>query len=278
MNYSLGGYTLIEALMVVAITSTIFIGVTTLFTGSRENVDFNQAKVDIDTKMKSYVNQVSTGAFAGSTTHRCSLAADSGGNQRTVLTLEAGGVTPGSSNKCIYLGKAILAYPGATKLYIYDVLGLRNKHSGAVDSGQPARSYEDSNPEPAGTSSGAGGFSYLFVEEYDLPADLRINYAQAGGTTANILKIYSSLNSNNSSSRGISVFANQFTATASDVSSARLRGCIHALSGGPCASVIELESIGWDLCIQNSGNTKRAKINIKPTATGVVTKVTDGVC
>lgn len=278
MNYSLGGYTLIEALMVVAITSTIFIGVTTLFSGSRETVDFNQAKTDIDTKMKSYVNQVSTGAFAGSTTHRCSLAADASGNQRTVLTFVAAGVTPGGSDKCIYLGKAILAYPGATKLYVYDVLGLRNKHNGAADSGEPARSYEDSNPEPAGESGGAGGFTYLFVEEYDLPADLRINYSQAGGTRANILKIYSNLSNNTNSSRGVSVFANQFTATSSDVSSARLRDCIHALSGGPCDSVIELESAGWDLCVQNSNDTKRAKINVKPTATGIVTKVTDGVC
>jgi type II secretory pathway pseudopilin PulG len=278
MKYSLGGYTLIEALMVVAITSTIFIGITTLFSGSRETVDFNQAKVDIDTKMKSYANQVSTGTFAGSTTHRCSLAADSSGNQRTILTFVAAGVTPGASDKCIYLGKAILTYPGATKLYIYDVLGLRNKHNGAVDSAQPARSYEDSNPEPAGESGGAGGFSYLFVEEYDLPADLRVNYAQANGTTAHILKIYSNLNSSNNSSRGVSVFANQFTATVSDVSSSRLRDCIHGLPGGPCANVIGLESAGWDLCVQNSNDTKRAKINIKPTATGVVTKVTDGVC
>lgn len=272
MNRSPAGYTLIEAVIVVAVSSVIFIGVTTIFAGSREDVDFNQAKADIDTKFKGYANQVSTGTFAGSTTHRCSIS--SGADKRPVLTAAAG-VTPGTSDKCVYVGKAIATHTGADKLYIYDVLGLRNK----TDSSEPARSYADAKLEPAGQiNSATGDFEFLFIEEYRLPSDLTVVSAQTGGTTANMLKIYSNLDSTNSSSRGIKMMTNDFTATVTDVTTdkSRLRGCIQ--QSGICTAPIALESAVWDLCVQNSGNSKRAKFSIKPTAIGVVTKVTDGGC
>lgn len=274
---NLGGYTLIEALIVVAVSSTIFIGITTFFAGSRENVDFNQAKTDIDTKLKAYVNEVSTGVFAGSTSHSCAATA-SGGKQRPLLTAVSG-ATPGTSDDCVYLGKAVLAYPGATDLYIYDILGLRNKYSGSADTGQPARSFADANPEPAGenTGPGAGTFNYLFVETYRLPAGLRVGYAQTQGNDAHILKIYSSLSEQTSASRTVSVFANSFTAAASDVSSNRLRDCIHQ-ENGVCTTVYDLQSNGWDLCFQNEDNSRRAKLNIKPTSNGIVSKLIDGTC
>ena len=201
----LGGYTLIEALIVVAISSTIFLGVIVVFGDSRQDVDFSQAKIDIETKLKGYVNQVSTGTFQGNTTHSCGRHPATG---RPILTAAAG-VTSGSSEKCTYLGKALQTIPGSNKIYVYDILGLRNKHDpGGFDTGEPAINYDEARPEPAGTiTAGPGSFDFLFVEEYELPSGLEIVYGRVGADQADILKIYSSLGTGSSSSRGITVYS-----------------------------------------------------------------------
>lgn len=267
-----GGYSLIEALIVIAISSTIFLGVAVLFGGSRQNVDFNQAKIELETKLKGYVNHVSTGTFAGNNTHRCSQHPTT---FRPILTAQAG-ITSGSSEKCIYLGKALQTIDGSNKIYVYDVLGLRNKHDGAVDSQKPAANYEEARPEPAGeVTAGPGTFNFLFVEEYEIPSGLRIVYSQVSGTAANILKIYSSLDGG--SARGVKVYSNEYQASSGEERSMRLRNCIRE-STGVCQVQRALEADGWDLCVENTDGTKRSKLNVKPTSTGIVTTMTDGVC
>lgn len=266
MKRSLSGYTLIEALIVIAVTSTIFVGAVRIFDGARDDVDFMQAKADIDSKIKGYVNEVSTGVFDGSTSYSCQR--DSTGYPILISP------TPSISAQCIYLGKALQAIDGSNVIYVYDVLGLKNNAA----TGLPATTYEEVMPEPAGElAGGSGPFSYLFVDEYTLPNDLRIAYSRVNGQAANILKIYSNITTNNTSSRGILVYSNDYQAGNNEAKSQRLRNCIRE-DGGICETRYSLEKPGWDLCVQNSNGSKRAKLNIKPTATGVITSLQDGVC
>lgn len=293
MKRSPGGYTFIEALMVVAISATIFIGVTTMFSGSREKVDFNQAKADIDTKLKGYVNQVSTGTFAGNTTHGCSrhtgLGSEAYGRPKVI---PAAGITSGSNETCIYLGKALQIIEDSDKIYVYEVLGIRNKYSADVDTGMSVTTYNEAMPSPAGDPTGSGDFKWYFVEEYTLPAGLITAHAKVNGNTANVLMIYGNL-SNNTSSRGVNVFSHDYqynndcghsnytgpvNAVYTDsCGSTRMYNCIRQVNNH-CLTTYSLESNGWDLCVQNSNNTKRARISVKPTSTGLVTKVSDGTC
>lgn len=284
MKRDSGGYSLIEALIVIAVSSTIFLGVATLFRGSRQSVDFNQAKIDVETKIKGYVNQVSTGTFQGNNTHICSR---NGATGRPIL-VASGGVSTGSNEKCVYIGKALQFIEGTGRVYVYDVLGLRNKHVSGTDTGQAAANYSEAMTEPAGCLSSpptpscpvepaAGNFTFLFVEEYDLPSGLRILYSRVSGNRANILKIYSSLQNGSASSKGVSVYSNDYQANSGDQKSNNLRNCLQE-AGGACSTKYELESTGWDVCIENSDATKRTKMNIKPTSSGIVTTMTDGEC
>lgn len=267
------------------VTSTLFIGVVAVFSNSRVNVEFNQAKVDIETKIKGYVNQVSTGDFSWDETHRCLRDADVSWQRPTIVN------TPGTRQQCVYMGKALHVVEGGNKIRVYDVLGLRNKFVGGADSNQPAVTEDDAKPEVAlsrdnttcsnasstiiGTP--AGNFCYLFVEEFILPVNLTVTYARSGSTSANILKIYSNLSSGSSSSRGLDIYANSYTAQESHTTNATVRDCIRGNS--PCNSkVSNFQTNGWDLCIQNSDDSRRAKINLKPTFTSVVTTITDGQC
>lgn len=279
-----GGYSLVEALIVIAISSTIFLGVATLFRGSRQNVDFNQAKIEIESKIKGYVNQVSTGTFQGNSTHTCSRSGSSG---RPILTASSG-VTAGSNEKCVYIGKALQFLEGTGKVYVYDVLGLRNKHVSGTDTGQAAANYSEAMPEPAGCLSspptpscplepGAGNFTFLFVEEYDLPSGLIVLYSRVNGNRANILKVYSSLQNGGTSSKGVTIYSNDYQANSGDQKSSSLRNCLQE-TGGACSTKYDLEATGWDICVENSDATKRTKMNIKPTSSGIVTTMTDGEC
>lgn len=273
MKRTSSGYTLIEALMVVAISSTIFLGAATLFNGRRHTIDFGQAVSDLQSKMRSYATEVSTGVFRGNTTHSCSQHAIT---LRPTLTEEAG-MTINSNQDCIYLGKAIQLINGTSTLYIYDVLGLRNVHSGTTDTDMPVTSIAEARPEAAGTVGIApGSFSFLFVDKYELLNGATVVSAKRVATASNILKIYANMQSGASSTRGINAYTHDYPSVPNDQESTRLRNCINET--GLCSTAQNIDETGWDLCIQSADGSQRSKLSLKPTLSGIVTTTSDEQC
>jgi prepilin-type N-terminal cleavage/methylation domain-containing protein len=129
------GYTIIELMMVIAISSAMFVVVAISFGGRQQQVQFTQAVRDFDSKLKDIMNDVSTGYFPDYDTP-C-RATGSGPGRRPNLTVTVEDI--GENSECILVGKAIQFTPLVNngvndngEFYkVYNVVGLRIGSSGS---------------------------------------------------------------------------------------------------------------------------------------------------
>ena len=273
------GYTIIEVLLVLGISGLLFASATTIFTSGRLNTEFSQSIYDIQSKIKQYAVQISTGNFLENTQYKCSRDGTSG---RPILSLSAS--SSSSNEDCIYLGKAFLPVIGTGDIYVYDVLGLRNIYNGGVDTGVYSKTTAQAMAEPVGLRNADNTFAYKFTNKYTLANNLKILSATTNGGAAGILKIYSTFENNNTSSRSITAYSNTYTYTAGDEqpdsvvreSNSRVRDCIEEATA--CTTPLALEVNGWQMCMQASDNTHKAILTVKPSANGLVSKITVTSC
>jgi len=276
MRKSPGGYTIIEVMLVLAISSVMFVGVLGIFGSRRQGVEFSQAIYDLQSKIRQFSTQISAGNFLETSSYTCTQNPTT---QRPALSPGTGGTN--TNQDCIYLGKVLLPVPSSSDIYVYDILGLRNIHSGLTDTGVSVQTLSDARPEPAGSLSAGGTFTYLFSDKYTLPNGVKILSAKTNGASGGILKIYSTLQNNNTSSRGLSAYSSNYTYSSGDEqtgaeTSATLRNCIEETSA--CTTTYNLENTGWDLCVQGTDSSRKAILTIKPSATGLVTKLSITSC
>lgn len=144
-----GGYTIIEVFIVLAISGVLLFSAVALFSGKQAQAQFNQAMQDLDSKIKSYINDVGVGVFPDSELYRCQLDI----NDYPYLTGPF--MTPkvvGSNQDCIFLGKAIQVYPDPSSpsnrtITVHTVLGNRTYDSGGAR--VPVTNFDvNLNPEP----------------------------------------------------------------------------------------------------------------------------------
>jgi type II secretory pathway pseudopilin PulG len=93
------GYTIVEVLIVLAVSSLLFISVAWLLSGRRASTEATQAVRDMESRLQNVINDVSSGAVTNGFT--CTVLAS--GQPQTQATAIAGGTNKG----CIYLGKAV---------------------------------------------------------------------------------------------------------------------------------------------------------------------------
>lgn len=262
------GYTIVEVLIVLAVSGAILASSISVFSGRRGATDFSQAMYDLQSKFQSYANSASSASLPSGEAYTCqvgSLMPD--GKVYPVLRLAPAGSSDTTSQDCIYLGRAIQIIPGIDTIYSYPVFGLRTVHNGSVDSGEYPAAVASANPEPALDSSG----SFLLVDLYPLLNGLTVVSATAGSSAEqDLLTFYSSLQNSNTSGNQITVSARTLSFGTNDAKSARLRTCIE---GSTCGPATELSLIGksWNLCVQNTTGDKKASLGIRGTATGITT-------
>lgn len=97
------GFTIVETLIVLAVTTAMFIVAITAFSGQQERTRFSQATRDITSKVTDVANDVSAGYFADTSEWTCT--------QRPTDSplIDRGAVASGQGKNqdCIFLGKAL---------------------------------------------------------------------------------------------------------------------------------------------------------------------------
>lgn len=132
------GYTIIEVIIVLAVSGFLLVSAMTFLSGRESQVRFSQSMRNLQSKLQDWINDVPTGFAGGASgktdlsTIRCMLAGD-----RPQINRVGGG--PNRAD-CIFLGKAIQftdasAPPSdgqASNIYAYSVFGRRalNEPSG----------------------------------------------------------------------------------------------------------------------------------------------------
>lgn len=275
MQKPFNGYTIVEVMLVLTISLVMFVGVTSVFNSRKQGVEFTQALYDLQSKITQYSTQISTGNFTETNSYTCGQNSVSAGSAKFRPVLTGGTGVTSSNQDCIFLGKVLLPVIDSSKIYAYDILGLRNIHSGLSDTGVSVQTTSDAMPEPAGTLDASGNFIYLFTDNYILLNNVKIISAKTNGASGGILKIYSSLQNNDTSSRGLKAYSSNYTYASGDEqtgaeTSTRLRDCIQEAS--TCTTSYSLASSSWDMCIK-SGGGQTAILSIKPSSNGLVTKL-----
>jgi len=94
-----GGFTIIETMIVLTVSTVLFMAAVILVAGQQRKVEFSQAIRDIQSNIQKTINEVNTGYYPNNGLS-CSVSAGT-------LVLAAGATNQGSNTGCIFLGKAL---------------------------------------------------------------------------------------------------------------------------------------------------------------------------
>lgn len=277
------GYTIFEVMIVLAVTSVLFLSVVVMFSGRQARTQFSQSMFDLQSTIQGYANDVATGSFPASSSYSCA-AKTFAAPYYTRPALTATANAQSTNQACLYVGKAVQAIAADDSLYIYNVLGLRTIFSPAgADSGVPAESLADANPEPA---LDTGGAHYYLTDTYKMLPGVKIvsaKYYADDGTSKNaeLLELYTAFQSTSANGQAMAAYtipglSSISAPPAGGTVDAGLRKCIELQS--PCDSYIPVGGQGWRLCLQDSGTTRKAELTVKGTATGITTSLNMAGC
>lgn len=122
------GFTIVETLIVLAVTSAMFLIAMLAFRGQHDRTQFNQSIRDTQSKIQDVANDVTAGYFPQVDGWSCQRG--DGVNKPEVVT--SSGSTQGTNQQCIFVGKAIHfgvaddeCSDNCTELHIVTMIGNR---------------------------------------------------------------------------------------------------------------------------------------------------------
>lgn len=94
------GFTIVEVMIVLAVTGALFISAAIMISGRTGKTQFQQSINQITDKIRGTINEVSVGYYANMGNFQCV-------SDGSTLTLKAGTNQQGSNSGCVFLGKAM---------------------------------------------------------------------------------------------------------------------------------------------------------------------------
>ena len=261
------GFTLVEALIVLAVSGMILLTAVIFMSGRESSTRFSQSMRDIHSKMQDWINDVTTG-YPGSAVGQDNYCVLNG--SRPLINSKAiSGSSPTSSPDCIFLGKVVHFRSDDTKVYAYSVFGRR-----ALPSGNLVTSLSEANPVVAvGTTSAAynSGTADL-TEAYQLKGGTRIkSIIEPTGTDRSRLgAFYLSFNPTSVKTNGSAdLVAYQLPFSSNAAPGQSVYNCISMVS---CASPTTLSN--WQICFESSDQSQTAAITVSASGgSGVATSL-----
>lgn len=133
------GYTIVEVMIVLAVTGMLAVSAFTSIQGQQQKTEFTQAIRDFDAVIIDVANDVANGYFPSSDAAPECILSGAGKPSFTLVTAGQGG-----SAECIFIGKALQFSPDGdeAKINVYTVAGRR------VIGTTEVSSLADANPTP----------------------------------------------------------------------------------------------------------------------------------
>jgi type II secretory pathway pseudopilin PulG len=97
------GYTILETMIFLAITSLLFGSFVSVFGGRQGEVQFTQSTRDAQIQVQAIINEVSSGFYPSNSANTCTV----GAGASAVPTFVATPSVQGTSNQCVFIGKAM---------------------------------------------------------------------------------------------------------------------------------------------------------------------------
>lgn len=123
------GFTVVEVMIVLAVTGMLFLSAALLVGGRQNREEFNIGIQQIQSQVQAVINEVSSGYYPSSGDFTCERSGSS-------ISFSSGSNEQGTNSDCIFLGKVIEFGSGvagagnAEKMAIHALAGLRTDSSG----------------------------------------------------------------------------------------------------------------------------------------------------
>lgn len=160
------GFTVIEVVIVLAITGALFVSAAVMISGRQNQTAFDQAVQQIHSQVQQVLNEVSTGFYPNNANFQCTaLVAGS------PPTLSPGSANQGTNSGCIFLGKAMqfkLAGSDPEQFAVYTIAGLKDFGTCTAGTNAEADCLAAAMPmtvAPSNSSEVSSGYPDLSVNE-----------------------------------------------------------------------------------------------------------------
>lgn len=166
------GFTVVETLIVLAVTGGLFIAVAATLSGRQQRTQFEQGINDIRSQIQQVVNDVGTGLYPGLNNFRCSAGAFG-----PVFT--AASTEQGENTGCVFLGKIMqfkIAGTDPEEYNIYATAGLQR-----LSDGTEVTTYAQAHPTVISPSSSSPSTPDV-TEKKKLQYGLTTLWVRSGGT------------------------------------------------------------------------------------------------
>jgi prepilin-type N-terminal cleavage/methylation domain-containing protein len=156
------GFTIVEVMVVLAVSMIIFAAGITTFKGLGNETGFDQSIQDATSELSTQIRGSASNAFFNDKGYNCKSAGSP--TLRPTLNTEGGSA---KNEDCVAIGRAIEVVKDSSTIYIYQVLGNRLNYTGGAPTG-PASSLAETNPTPANLSGSDLSFSYRLTSDLTL--------------------------------------------------------------------------------------------------------------
>lgn len=116
------GFTIVEVLIVLAVTGMLFVSIMLLLGGRQNKTEFSVGSREIGSQIQQLINEAQTG-YSGASNLRCDASSGSGTLRLTNSTNQEG-----TNADCIFIGKTLI-FRGDT-VYTFPMAGARKSSSG----------------------------------------------------------------------------------------------------------------------------------------------------
>lgn len=120
------GFTIVETLVVLAVTGGLFMAIAVTLSGKQSRTEFQQSIQEIKSQIEQTINEVGTGFYPNTNNFRCTA-----GGSGPVLT--AGVTNQGENTGCVFLGKVMqfgITGTSPEQFRVFTVAGLQRTSSG----------------------------------------------------------------------------------------------------------------------------------------------------
>lgn len=134
------GFTIVEVLIVLAVTSALLLSAIGLLGRSQSRTQFNQAINDLNTQLGILSQNVANGYYASTIVNkRCTTSTAL--NTQPVFTDVANGTAP-TDGSCVYLGR-VVQFTNTPNYYFHNIVGRRQIGAPATE----VTNMQDANPQ-----------------------------------------------------------------------------------------------------------------------------------
>lgn len=116
------GFTIFETLIVLAVTTFLFMAAAITINGRQQRTDFQVGSRDLRQQIRDIVNQTKSGYYPNSLNFRCTLNSPN-------LRIIAGATEQGKNADCIYAGTALVFNPSAAEREQYTAYPLAGRRT-----------------------------------------------------------------------------------------------------------------------------------------------------